>query len=592
MSPQKYTSLLLLLGIVLVGSQRLLGQAETQNGSFPFWKIRGNTGTNSGTHFLGTTDFVSLRFRTNNTERAVIDSLGNVGIGIATPSEQLTVYEVNNSNKSTIYSYASQIATGTDYQNRAVIGLAKGGSATWGYSIGVAGVADQANSWYATGVFAGLGTAAPSFVTTDAALYADGASLGYAGIFMGGNVGIGTANPAYKLDNVGLGGANIDVRTTGRIWTNSTDGGMWLSNLQDCFMGNINTSLLGFWTSSVGWNALNITKTTGYVGIGTMAPASRLHVVDDADNRPVIYGINTNTSAGTTSFGVRGECNASGLGSAGISGVSTNSGQNEIGVLGDYSLWGASVFGLGWAAAYADMTTGRDYGVFGTVNFPTGTGVYGFNWSLSGAAYGVYCNGNFAAAFGFKAASVPTSQGNQLLYCMESPEIWFEEVGHSQLINGKTIIQLDPLFLETVVIDKEHPMEVFTQEKEETNGLLVLTGNTSFEVREKSNGTSNATFSYRILAKRKYYQDHRFGVDANQPLGDNRNKMTYQPPITTSPDVMKAFVDNVSRQKEDVYAKEQPKTRTTLVSHAPPMKNPTVAIPVGKSRLGKSDTPQ
>ena len=588
---KKYTSLLLLLGITAIRPGQLFSQAETQNGSFPFWKIKGNTGTNSGTHFLGTTDFVSLRIRTVNTERMVVDSFGNVGIGTATPAEQLTVNEVNNTNKSTIYSYATQIATGTDYQNRAVVGLAKGGNATWGYSIGVAGVADQSNSWYATGVYAGLGTVAPSFITADAALYADAASLGYAGIFMGGNVGIGTANPAYKLDNVGLGGANIDIRTTGRIWTNSTDGGMWLSNLQDCFMGNINTSLLGFWTSSVGWNALNITKTTGYVGIGTMTPSSRLHVLDDADNRPVIYGINTNASAGTTSFGVRGECNASGLGSAGISGVSTNSGQNEIGVLGDYSLWGASVFGLGWAASYADMTTGRDYGVFGTVNYYTGTGVYGYNWSLSGTAYGVYCNGNFAAAFGFKAASVPTTKGNQLLYCIESPEMWFEDLGRAKLVNGTASVSLDSLFMETVVIDNMHPMQVFLQENDATNGLIVKTGTSSFTVTEKANGHSNAEFTYRIMAKRRYYQDHRFGVDANQPLGDNTRKMSYQPPITTDPDVMKVFLENATREKEEQNKKKHHNTSESA-SQSSQMINPHVAIPVPKSRTNTHEAPQ
>ncbi len=46
-----------------------------------FWSITGNSGTNYATNFMGTTDNVSLRFRTNNTERMVIDSTGSVGIG-------------------------------------------------------------------------------------------------------------------------------------------------------------------------------------------------------------------------------------------------------------------------------------------------------------------------------------------------------------------------------------------------------------------------------------------------------------------------------------------------------------------------------
>lgn len=93
-----------------------------------------------------------------------------------------------------------------------------------------------------------------------------------------GNVGIGI-NPIYRLDVVGSGGSSIDLRTSGRIWTNSTDGGIWLSNLQDAFMGNMSTTQFGFWSSTVGWNAFNINKSTGNIGIGTMAPAQKVDII-------------------------------------------------------------------------------------------------------------------------------------------------------------------------------------------------------------------------------------------------------------------------------------------------------------------------
>lgn len=50
------------------------------------WSLTGNTGTSSATNFMGTTDNVSLRFRTNNSEKMIIDSLGNVGIGTVAPA--------------------------------------------------------------------------------------------------------------------------------------------------------------------------------------------------------------------------------------------------------------------------------------------------------------------------------------------------------------------------------------------------------------------------------------------------------------------------------------------------------------------------
>jgi hypothetical protein len=55
------------------------------------WSTAGNTGINSGKTFLGTTDLTSLRFRTNNLERFVIDSLGNFGLGTTTPANKLQV---------------------------------------------------------------------------------------------------------------------------------------------------------------------------------------------------------------------------------------------------------------------------------------------------------------------------------------------------------------------------------------------------------------------------------------------------------------------------------------------------------------------
>ena len=47
------------------------------------WKLLGNAGTDASINFLGTTDAVDLVFRTNNLQRARINSIGNMGVGVA-----------------------------------------------------------------------------------------------------------------------------------------------------------------------------------------------------------------------------------------------------------------------------------------------------------------------------------------------------------------------------------------------------------------------------------------------------------------------------------------------------------------------------
>ncbi len=59
------------------------------NNSYSQWSLSGNAATTA--NFLGTTSNVSLRVRTNNVQRMIVDSLGRVGIGTPTPVNILTV---------------------------------------------------------------------------------------------------------------------------------------------------------------------------------------------------------------------------------------------------------------------------------------------------------------------------------------------------------------------------------------------------------------------------------------------------------------------------------------------------------------------
>lgn len=55
------------------------------------WALTGNSGTTTATNFIGTTDNRSLRFRTNNNQSMIIDSLGRIGIGTNNPAAKLHI---------------------------------------------------------------------------------------------------------------------------------------------------------------------------------------------------------------------------------------------------------------------------------------------------------------------------------------------------------------------------------------------------------------------------------------------------------------------------------------------------------------------
>lgn len=232
-----------------------------------------------------------------------------------------------------------------------------------------------------------------------------------------------------------------------------------------------------------------------------------------------VLGNYNGTNASNTRAGVVGVCSspAANAAGAGVSGQnSIASGSQRMGVLGQYngSAFGIGVHGIGFGGGI--IAGNNDVAVVG--------------WRANNANYSGYFNGNHVIANGTKSGSVPTTKGNQLLYTTESPEVWFEDIGSGQLKNGEVTIDLDPLFLETVVIDDKHPMHVFVQMEGESQEVYVVKGKTNFKVKERNSGNSNAEFSYRIMAKRVHFQDHRFGNDPVWGAGDTRKYSQYATP--------------------------------------------------------------
>lgn len=77
------------------------------------WSTSGNSGTNPGVNFIGNTDNKSLRFKTNNIQRVIMDSLGNVGIGTAPAFTAGTFQEKLLVDAGTTSSYNAIVARGS-----------------------------------------------------------------------------------------------------------------------------------------------------------------------------------------------------------------------------------------------------------------------------------------------------------------------------------------------------------------------------------------------------------------------------------------------------------------------------------------------
>lgn len=579
------------------------------------WGLVGNNGTDPLTNYIGTNDSQPLVFKTENVERMRIlpstplATSGNVGIGTTTPTAKLHIVGPTGALNINDGFEDNTIAPFT-------VGAVVGTAANWGttnvagqFSVGAIGarsnnqLASTTNFMqYVTAIIPSQGavvsfdfrvSSEPNFDFLR--FYIDGVQqgTGWSGDIAFNNVsfpltggvthtlrweyskdtsvdsGLDRAfvdnvsiisNPAtLRIDDGSQASGQILMSDATGAGTWSTPGAfpatVWLTSGNGSttpatnFLGTNDNLPLNFRTN----NTQKMTVlTNGNVGINIAAPTSKLHVVDNTQNNPIIQANNTNTTNATASNGIRGEGRATVIGSAGVTGVSTfiAGGANPMGVIGDYSLWGASIYGLGVGGSLADMPASIDFGAFGTVNSAVGSGVYGRNSNTTSGAYGVYSDGNFAAT-GTKSASVPTSKGNQLVYCIENPEIWFEDLGSGKLINGIAHIKLENMFLETVFIDDNHKASVFLQEQGDCNGLTYIMDrdNKGFTVREKEGGHSNVDFSYRIFAKRRFYQDHRFGVDASQPFENNLIKHKDVPVTTTDPNEMKKFVEEY-RKKE------------------------------------------
>jgi hypothetical protein len=206
----------------------------------------------------------------------------------------------------------------------------------------------------------------------------------------------------------------------------------------------------------------------GLVGRATSNNAVGVYgqIPSGAANAIAVYGLNNSTYAGP----------GPGAGGFGVYGLSARG----------HGLVGAT------AAAGAAAVVGATNGVAG---------------AYAAAFYGPVVIGGALTVFGAKSAAVPHADGtHRRLYCVESPESWFEDFGKGQLEKGSVVVTIDPDFAAVTDLTDYH---VFLTPYGRAALFVVAQTADGFRV-ESEDSTSAARFSWRVVAKRRDIAAPRF----------------------------------------------------------------------------------
>jgi hypothetical protein len=365
-----------------------------------------------------------------------------------------------------------------------------------------------------------------------------------------GNVGINTTTPTMMLD--------VTWNTT--TANNSTIRGLATGNaLVYGVYGAVTTSTVTD-ASGVRGDALATTgATSGVLGVSYSSDGNGVYGYNLSTSLTATGVLGYTNGAGT---GVWGQAfGVGGWGTAGIANVN-----NGVGVYGQANgTNGRGVFGrangTNGVGVFGTTNSATGFGMWSTNTNASGTGIVasgnnvassyltnGSGGAFTGSIYGIAAFKNGALAnntgAGYFIASTTANVGvavayrsaggggtnykiidmgafggqvstdvwdidnktRRIMFAPEAPEIFFQDFGRGQLVNGRAHITLDPIFARNIVVNEQHPLNVFIQLEGDCNGVYVTNKTANgFDVVELNGGTSNVKFSYFVNANRADY---------------------------------------------------------------------------------------
>ncbi len=323
-------------------------------------------------------------------------------------------------------------------------------------------------------------------------------STGYAGYFEGkmyvsGNLGIGTSNPTRRL--------TVD---SGDVLIRGEDGWNGAGDMAFLFMGDPNHDIHSIYGQGMRFKTLGNDEHNfqfqNHLGdtLMTIGANGGVGIASDLDSNASLMVRQVAYPGSVAIYGHNSVIGTPPLyGGAGVGGQFVSDNIAGFGVTG---------------AAFSLSGGGAMIGVYGTTN--------------SSQGYAIYGEGGMAATGPISTINETRDYGYRQSYSTQATGNWCEDFGQGQLVDGEAIINIEDIFVQITNLDEGY--HVFLTPLGSCNLYVAEKNSGSFIVKAIDNDACSIEFDYRIVARRRGYEQERLKVvekmDEIQQVVENYSK--------------------------------------------------------------------